>query len=315
MTEELADAMSTNDQPVSLEDSNASEDASSIEVGDQELQQTESKASEDDSFVAGPSDDDPYESEAKLQGWAPKDQWRGDPSDWKTAKQFLETGVMIKRIDALQKRLSKQDNMMKTMASTLSKAESDRLDNAIKSLEGQLQVAKQNADLESYDALRSQIDTLRQKSNEFTNNNPYDSGQDEPATITESAEFKQFSALNPWVAGASAKDKAIQAFAAEAVNAYEASNPMSSVDERLSYVHKQVRKEFPHWFSKGPNKGSNVEGTNTVGKNNTSSKSNPDYIVNTLPDEHKQVAMYLKKSGQSDAYKKYVTEVKRQLGK
>lgn len=34
---------------------------------------------------------------AQEMGWAPKDQWRGDPNDWKDAKTFLKTTVDINR--------------------------------------------------------------------------------------------------------------------------------------------------------------------------------------------------------------------------
>lgn len=34
---------------------------------------------------------------AQEMGWSPKDQWRGDPNDWKDAKTFLKTTVDINR--------------------------------------------------------------------------------------------------------------------------------------------------------------------------------------------------------------------------
>lgn len=43
---------------------------------------------------------DPAEQEASAQGWAPKDQWRGDPEKWIDAETFLDKG---KKIQAIQK--------------------------------------------------------------------------------------------------------------------------------------------------------------------------------------------------------------------
>jgi hypothetical protein len=44
--------------------------------------------------------EDVTEKEAAVQGWAPKDQWKGDPDKWVDAKTFLEKG---QKIQAIQK--------------------------------------------------------------------------------------------------------------------------------------------------------------------------------------------------------------------
>lgn len=36
-----------------------------------------------------------FESEARAEGWAPKDEWRGDPNKWIDAKTFVENGEKI----------------------------------------------------------------------------------------------------------------------------------------------------------------------------------------------------------------------------
>ena len=49
-----------------------------------------------------------YEAEAVKDGWAPQEQWKGDPDKWKTAEQFVKDGENINGI--LKSRLDRQDN-------------------------------------------------------------------------------------------------------------------------------------------------------------------------------------------------------------
>jgi hypothetical protein len=39
-----------------------------------------------------------YEAEARKQGWAPLDDWKGDPKDFKSAEQFVKDGEQIPAI-------------------------------------------------------------------------------------------------------------------------------------------------------------------------------------------------------------------------
>ena len=44
---------------------------------------------------------DPYEQQAKEQGWKPKEEYQGDPSKWRPAKEFLDRGELFSKIDTL----------------------------------------------------------------------------------------------------------------------------------------------------------------------------------------------------------------------
>ena len=42
---------------------------------------------------------DSYEDEARNQGWKPKDEYEGDPTKWRPAKDFVERGELFGKID------------------------------------------------------------------------------------------------------------------------------------------------------------------------------------------------------------------------
>ena len=39
------------------------------------------------------------EQRALDQGWVPKDEWAGEPDDWRPAREFLDRGELFKKID------------------------------------------------------------------------------------------------------------------------------------------------------------------------------------------------------------------------
>ncbi len=49
------------------------------------------------------------ESIASEQGWAPKDDWRGDPEDWRDAATFLREGARIQKESSNSARKSKRE--------------------------------------------------------------------------------------------------------------------------------------------------------------------------------------------------------------
>ena len=63
------------------------------------------------------------EERARLQGWVPKDEFRGDPDKWKTAEDFLEWGEKIvpiqkERTIALESKLDQAIGDIKKLTQT-----------------------------------------------------------------------------------------------------------------------------------------------------------------------------------------------------
>jgi hypothetical protein len=39
------------------------------------------------------------EQRASSRGWVPKDEWDGDPEEWRPAKEFIDRGELFKKIE------------------------------------------------------------------------------------------------------------------------------------------------------------------------------------------------------------------------
>lgn len=89
-----------------------------------------------------------YEAEAAKDGWAPQDQWKGDPDKWKSAEQFVKdgeniNGILKSKVDRLDQRVSellesnKKLNEMSQRQIKKEKAETARLISELESVKAQ----------------------------------------------------------------------------------------------------------------------------------------------------------------------------------
>ena len=58
---------------------------------------------------------DPYESQAREQGWKPKEEYEGDPNKWRPAKEFVERGELFTKIDSMGKELKETRKALKML--------------------------------------------------------------------------------------------------------------------------------------------------------------------------------------------------------
>jgi len=58
---------------------------------------------------------DPYEDQAREQGWRPKEEYEGDPEKWRPAKEFVERGELFGKIDHMGKELKETRKALKML--------------------------------------------------------------------------------------------------------------------------------------------------------------------------------------------------------
>src|SRR5574343_553334 len=58
---------------------------------------------------------DPFEEQAREQGWKPKEEYEGDPNKWKPAKEFVERGELFGKIDTLGRELKETKKALKML--------------------------------------------------------------------------------------------------------------------------------------------------------------------------------------------------------
>lgn len=114
------------------------------------------------------SDDDgaprDFEAEARLHGWTPKDDFKGDPSRWVDAETFVTRADEV--MPLLKKKTQHQDREIAELKRTvkrLAKAEQAAYDNALADLRAKAEAAVESGDLAAFRKVDGQIETLRKE--------------------------------------------------------------------------------------------------------------------------------------------------------
>lgn len=112
------------------------------------------------------------EARARAQGWAPLEDWRGDPERWKTAEEFVETsersaGVANETIRRMEKKLAavEDDNQrlrdgldeLKSHHAQTAKREYDR---AYAKIKGEMAQAVEEGDTDAFKKAEKKMDDL-----------------------------------------------------------------------------------------------------------------------------------------------------------
>lgn len=238
------------------------------------------------------------ESRAKTMGWAPKDQWRGDPNEWIDADVFIERGESImpilrannRRLEEEVKTLRSQNiqtqQLLRETSSALealkeanteiarerARAKKSELASAVKE-------ARDAGDVERETELQTELTEitteLRQadaEAREGTQRRRDDTNgrQLETKDFTQEPWFKEWNTDNPWFG----QDQERTEYAAFAAQQVQRSNPNLRHREFLDEVGRRVEKVFGRTGE--PTRQRRVEGGRSTGGDRTSGKSFAD---------------------------------------
>jgi hypothetical protein len=111
-----------------------------------------------------------YEAEAKEQGWAPEEEWRGKPEDFKSAEQFIKDGenipaILKSKVEKLEGRVEQlldSNKKFNEMSQRTLKKEREEKEKAIAQLEDVRKQAITEGDGEAFDRADKQINELRE---------------------------------------------------------------------------------------------------------------------------------------------------------
>ncbi len=176
---------------------------------------------------------DPEVEKASNNGWKPKDQWKGNPDDWVSAKKFNERGDMIGRIKQLENAAKQFDDRLANQRKLMDA----QREQEVAKLEEQRKQAVELADVEKFNTVQKQLDDIKHTQpdqNSQTNN--------EQQTIDE------FNAGNPWIFEDS--PKAIYAKAMFGQFLQQGMNATQAIDQMQAAVNKHYpprneRREQP----------------------------------------------------------------------
>lgn len=178
----------------------------------------------------GEEQPDPYADLAQKMGWTPKDQFKGNPDDWKTAEQFILDGRDIQRTTAQElKGLREQlDVIGRTSASIVEQQVKSRTQEAI----DRFNQAIEDGDHKAALTASEEIHTLQGKVN----------GVDQPhSPPPESLAWAQKN--SSWFQ----KDPLATARAIEICDTLTKTGVRDHATQ-LKAAEEQVRREFPHLF-------------------------------------------------------------------
>ena len=198
-------------------------------------------------------DVDPYESEAREQGWKPKEEYEGDPFKWRPAKEFVERGELFGKIDSLGKELKDTKKALKMLQEHHSKVKETEYNRAVTELKTLQKKHLEEGNSDEYLKTTELLTDLKaeQKAREVMSQQQQQTqGQVDPR-------FVAWQEKNQWYN----KDQDMRQFADTLGLGYAQANPGMEPDDVLEYVSKQVKLAYRDKFE-NPNrtKPSAVEG-------------------------------------------------------
>jgi hypothetical protein len=183
------------------------------------------------------------EARARSMGWTPKDEFKGDPTKWRDAGEFVERGEnLLPLVKAQNKRLEREVAELKQttreLGDYLSKTEQRAYDRAMADLKQQRKEALAAGDGDAFDKADEQIEQLK---------------SDAAAKAAKRAEKKddgadpvytEWESRNPWL-----KDTELQEYAEFAAQKLRAGGEKATGADFLDLVAKKVKDQFPAKFT------------------------------------------------------------------
>ena len=215
-----------------------------------------------------------YEGEARKQGWAPKDEFFGNPDGWRSAEEFVRRGEEVlpivkakydKRIEAMEDAAQQQQTDFDKRIQKMEKMNQHTLAMQAQNIRDEYgakkRAAVQDMDTEAFDAAetgeRQAMDGMRQRVAE-ANKEPERKGPNIPQG--DQAAINEWMAENQWFNN----DRVLNAAADEQFEVVNQEMPGANMTDRLAEVRRRVAEDFPKKFGIRPNSGnpSRVEGGN-----------------------------------------------------
>ena len=238
---------------------------------------------------------DPYEDQAREQGWRPKEEFEGDPEKWKPAKEFVERGELFGKIDTLGKELKETRKALKMLQEHHTKVKEVEYKRAVDELKALQKRHLEEGNSDGYLEASELLTDLKaeQKAREAVS--AVQPAQTDPR-------FSSWIDANPWYT----KDPDMREYADVVGLGYANKHPGIDPEDVLKYVSVQVKSFFKDKF-KNPNR----ERPSAVEGNSTPTTSNKNSFE--LTDDERKVMNTFIRAGVMTK-EEYVAQVKTMRG-
>lgn len=195
----------------------------------------------------------PIEQAAREQGWVPESEWTGDPEKWRPAKEYVDRGELLRKIEQQSRSLKETNKALQTLAEHHKKVREVEYQRALSDLKAQRKAAYLEQDLERVSEIDDTIEHVKEQQR-IVQETPVIT----PEVRTPPA-LVEWEAKNTWYK----TDKAMTAY----TNALAAELRGEGYDlqDALTEIDKQIRKEFPHKF-RNPSKAAAQPSVESSGK-------------------------------------------------
>jgi hypothetical protein len=224
---------------------------------------------------------------AAEQGWVPKNQWKGNPDDWRPAKEFNDRGELFTRIKAQSKELQELRHAMTFLTEQQKKQFDAGFQQAVRDLKTARDAALQEGDVFKAQQITDKLDDVKDQ------HRAQQAALVKPAPVTPepSPTFRAWFEQNSWYT----KDKVLTKYADAVGYEYKTENPESTEADMLAHVAKNVKKEFPHKFQVRGAPSPDGEGRESP-RGPTESTSGYKSIENNMTDEQRSIMKTILKS-------------------
>lgn len=237
---------------------------------------------------------DTYEEQAREQGWKPKEEYQGDPSKWRPAKEFVDRGELFSKIDTMGKELKETKKALAMLQEHHSKVRETEYNKALLELKTLQKKHLEEGNSDGYLETTELLTDLKaeQKAREVVK---------EVTPPQQDPRFISWLGDNKWYQ----KEVEMREFADSIGMGYAQTHPNQDPEEVLQYVTVQVKKRFPDKFV-NPNR--NKPGA--VGTSDTNIESRGSFQL--TEDERRTMNTFIRSGVLTK--EQYISELKAMRG-
>lgn len=244
-----------------------------------------------DTLEASPAAADAdIEARARVQGWKPKDEYRGPAERWRPAGEFLDAAEKVlpvavernrlfeRKLDSVHSELADVKKVLSEYREFASKGEERSYQRARAELTAKRDVAVAHADTETFKAVDTELAELDKsvapKVETRREPPPPPAPRNDPALDTWLGENQWFN-----------RDRVLHNLAKGLDEEFQSAHPGIDTAERLGMVKAEVQRRYPEKFGNQAR-----EGTNAVSPSNGGviPKKAPKHSYENLPPEAKK---------------------------
>ena len=247
-----------------------------------------------------PSDDGETADRARSQGWVPKEEFRGDPSKWRDAAEFIKRGeeivpilkertkTLASKLEAAEAKLQQKDRedaekfaRLERMTETALARQRDQL---VSSYDAAMRSAVELGDVARFDQLkRDQVVAVQRLDQQVEQVAPrqqppqHQANQPPPEYVNT---VKQWEQRNPWIA-----DPELDTVARIYSNKLAQEKPGISLEDNLKATEGYIKQRYADKFPKAQAGSPSVEGGGRMSATGSRAKG-----VAELPADVRKVA-------------------------